>query len=115
MPFANIAVSASLGSPVDAGLAPVILTLTGGGYGGVLGLRVDAVRVTGAALIGETSVTPPNPSVGNQFVITIAAEVSTSTMFVDVDLGCSAATTTKHYRVTYLAPAYPTVEELPAS
>jgi anaerobic magnesium-protoporphyrin IX monomethyl ester cyclase len=37
----------------------------------------------------------------------------TDTFLVDVDLGCGAATTTKHYRVNYLMTGHPAIEELP--
>lgn len=116
MPFANLSASASLDYSADAGLAPVILTLTAGVYPGSLGLRIDAVRVTGATLLGEVDTMPSVPTAGHQFAITIAPEAVPSTFLVDIDFGCGPATLTKHYRVTDSAPGdYPSVEELPGS
>jgi len=99
---------------VDAGVDSLMLVLSSGAYSGVLGFRVDAVRVAGAMLVGQTSTMPYGASGGSQFEITIAPQDNTSTFLVDVDLGCGAATTTKHYRVTYLM-GKPALEELPGA
>jgi hypothetical protein len=115
MPFERIGATLSTAIAVDGGVSSVILTLSSGGYSGVLGFRVDAVRVTGATLVGQTSTMPNGPSGGVQFEITIAPQDDTSTFLVDVDLGCGAATTTKHYRVTYLMTGHPALEELPGA
>jgi hypothetical protein len=106
MPFSSIVTTASVDSAADGGAAAVLLHLSGGGYPGVLGLRIDAVRVTGATLLGEMSAMSSNPRAGSEFVVTIAPDASMSAFLVDIDLGCGAATTTKHYRLTYSAPGW---------
>ncbi len=115
MPFSSIVMTVSVGSPVDGGAPPVVLHLGGGGYPGVLGLRIDAVRVTGATLLGEMSETSTNPRAGSEFVVTIAPDPSMSTFLVDIDLGCDAATTTKHYRLSYTEQGSWSVAVLPSS
>jgi hypothetical protein len=115
MPFERIAATLSAAGTVDAGVDSLILVLSSGGYSGALGFRVDAVRVTGATLVGQTSTMPYGPSGGSQFEITIAPQDDTSTFLVDVDVGCGAATATKHYRVTYVTPGQPALEELPGA
>jgi hypothetical protein len=115
MPFTSIVATASFGNAVDAGVTPVVVTLRGAPYRGLLGLRVDAVRVTSGTLLGQTSGSTPGPAPGNEFVITIAPDAGTMMFLLDVDLGCGDATTTKHYRVIYFAGGYPSVDEVPAS
>jgi len=58
--------------------------------------------------------TMPLPATGTGLVNDFRRYLNNTSIFlVDVDLGCGAATTTKHYRVTYLAPGQPALEELP--
>lgn len=115
MPFSSIVMTLSVDSPVDGGTPPVLMHLSGGGYPGVLGLRIDAVRVTGATLLGEMSAMSPNPRAGSEFVVTIAPDASMSPFLVDIDLGCGAATTTKHYRISYTAAGSWSPEVLPST
>ena len=114
MPLSSIVMTLSVDSPVDGGTPPVVLHLSGGGYPGVLGLRIDAVRVTGATLLGEMSEMSTNPSAGSQFAITIGPDAGMSPFLVDIDLGCGAATTTRHYRIAYSAQLSWSVTVLPS-
>jgi hypothetical protein len=97
-PIPAIYTSASVDLSADGGAPPIVLELRA--YD-VVGLRVDAVRVTGGTLVSTADQTTSVAGGGTQFVVTIAPDGSSSQVLVDIDLGCgSAATTTKHYRLT---------------
>jgi hypothetical protein len=85
-------------SSADGGVASLALELRA--YS-VVGLRVDAVRVTGGTLVSIADHTTGGPGGSTLFVVTIAPDGSGGALLVDVDLGCgSAPTTTKQYRLT---------------
>lgn len=115
MPFSSIVTTASVSTSVDGGAPLVLLHLSGGDYPGVLGLRIDAVRVSGATLLGEMTEMSSNPRAGSEFVVTIAPDAIMSAFQVDIDLGCGAAATTEHYRISYTTAGSWSVAVLPTT
>ena len=100
----------------------LLLTLRGGYYppGNYVGYGISAVHVTGGTLINIQDMTTTGQGGGTDFLVTIVpADATTMEIFADVDFTCGAAAATKHYRITYLAPAGPntdvTVVEITAS
>lgn len=97
-PIPAISTNAFLGSSADGGVPPITLELRA--YA-VVGLRIEAVRVTGGTLVSTADQTTGGPGGSTLFVVTIAPDGSSAELLVYVELGCgSAPTTTKHYRLT---------------
>ena len=98
-PFSQILAQAVIGDQPDAGPAPVVVDLHTNPYPATLGFRVVAVRVSGGELISVRDESLPGDRGNSHFLITVTPAPEAATLWLDVDLGCGAATGTKHYRL----------------
>jgi hypothetical protein len=89
----SIHASATQGTPPPGAAAyPVLLQLNSG----VLGVRVETVRVRGGALVKTEEET--DPSFGNIFTLTLS-RTDPESMDVEVDFGCAGRTATRHFQL----------------
>jgi len=106
MPFTNFNASAVFA--LGAAAPQVLLTLRTNYYppGNYVGYSISAVHLTGGTLVTIDDQSTATVGGGTDFVVTIApTDAATSEIFADVDFACGAAAATKHYHITYQAPA----------
>lgn len=106
-PFASIQAQARILTVRGSGVAQLELDLFSAYSPAYKGFRVDTARVSGGTLVRIDDVSGSGiRNGGSEFLIVVAPESGTTTVDVEVDIGCGSATRTKRYRLTF-SPSAP--------